>query len=84
MRNVTVSMKEEVARWVRIHAAHEGKSVSRVLGEIVEQHMRDTEAYDTAMERFLSRARAPVGGTEDRPGRDALYDRGADSWARVR
>ena len=32
MKNVTVSLKENVVRWARISAAEQGKSLSRFLG----------------------------------------------------
>lgn len=35
MRNVTISLDEEVARWVRVAAAEHDLSVSRYVGEIL-------------------------------------------------
>lgn len=35
MKNVTVTMADDVARWVRVEAATRGLSVSRLLGEYV-------------------------------------------------
>ena len=39
LRNVTVTLEEEVARWARIEAARQDTSVSRLLGEILKERM---------------------------------------------
>ena len=84
MKNVTVSMSEEVARWARVHAARRGMSVSRMIGQLVEELMHQTEGYEAAMERHLTRERGSLGGRAGYPDRDELYDRGADGWGRPR
>jgi hypothetical protein len=40
MVNVTVSMDEETAQWVRVEAAKAGKSVSRWLGDVLGKQRR--------------------------------------------
>ena len=77
-------MADDVAQWVRVHAAKQGRSVSRLIGEMVEDEMRETEAYEAAMNQYLSRQRAPLGGHGQYPSRKQLHDRGANSWARER
>ena len=74
MKKITVTLDEKTAAWVRIYAAKQGKSVSRLLGELLRQHMSDTREYDEAMRRF--QASKPfegdwVGGR--RPTREDLY-----------
>lgn len=39
MRNVTVTLEEDVARWARIEAARQDTSVSRLLGSILKERM---------------------------------------------
>lgn len=39
LRNVTVTLEEEVAQWARIEAARQDTSVSRLLGELLKQRM---------------------------------------------
>jgi hypothetical protein len=39
LRNVTVTLEEDVAQWARIEAARRDTSVSRLLGEILKQSM---------------------------------------------
>src|SRR6266498_1883784 len=40
MKNITITLDEETARWARIEAAHRDMSVSRLIGELLHQHMR--------------------------------------------
>ena len=37
LRNVTVTLEEDVARWARIEAARRDTSVSRLLGELLKE-----------------------------------------------
>ena len=53
MKNVTVSMPEEALEWVRIKAARENASVSRYLGELVEQARLRDGGYERAMRAAL-------------------------------
>lgn len=74
MKNITVTLDEKTAAWVRVHAAKAGKSVSRLLGELLRRHMSDTREYNEAMRQF--KAIRPfdadwVGGR--RPVREELY-----------
>lgn len=75
-KNVTVTLDREVARWARVEAARRGTSVSRMLGEMLEEKMRGDEAYDRAMERFFAQT-AGVHRSDGRPlpTRDELHDR---------
>lgn len=64
LKNVTVTLDPETARWARIEAARRDTSVSRLLGEILRERMRAEEGYETARQRYL--AQAP--GVHRRPG----------------
>lgn len=55
LRNITVTVEEEVARWARLEAAKRDTSVSRLLGELLEEKMRKDEEYERAMRRALGR-----------------------------
>ena len=55
LRNVTVTLEEEVARWVRVHAARRETSVSRYLGELLKERMVQEDGYERAMKRALAR-----------------------------
>jgi len=55
LRNVTVTLDEQVARWARIEAARQDTSVSRLLGAILKERMLQDEAYEKSMRRALAR-----------------------------
>jgi hypothetical protein len=76
LRNVTVTLDEETARWARLEAARQDTSVSRLLGDLLKREMQGGAAYDAAMARFL----AQTPGVHRReptplPSRDELHDR---------
>ena len=73
MKNVTVTLDEETARWARIEAARRDVSVSSLLRDLLHDHMRSRESYAGAKERYLSREPRKLGGL--RPSREELHDR---------
>ena len=75
-RNITIKLDEDLARWVRIHAAERETSVSQLVAEMIRGLMREKEDYDAARRLFLSvepSALREAGGPY--PDRDELYDR---------
>ncbi len=76
MKNVTITLDEETARWARIEAAHRDTSVSRLIGELLHQHMRAQTTYQDAMQRYLARTPTRLKDTAGRyPAREELHDR---------
>jgi hypothetical protein len=55
LRNVTVTLEEEVARWARMEAARNDTSVSRLLAQILKERMLQKDEYERAMRRALAR-----------------------------
>ena len=55
MRNVTISMEDEVARWVRLEAARREVSVSRFLGSVAKEYMTSKRRYQRATRSALAR-----------------------------
>jgi hypothetical protein len=55
LRNVTLTLEEDVACWARIEAAQKETSVSRYLGELLRECMLEKGAYERAMRRALGR-----------------------------
>ena len=55
LRNITITLEENVARWARLEAARRDTSVSRLLAGVLRQHMRETDGYEHAMRRALAR-----------------------------
>jgi hypothetical protein len=77
MKNVTISLDEKVARWARVKAAEQDKSLSRFLAELLEERMRH-ERGDRAEFLQVLRSVKPVPlrePGEKLPTRDELYDR---------
>jgi len=76
MRNVTITLEEEVALWIRIEAAKQETSVSRLVGEMLREHMQTGAAYEEARRQFFSVAPKPLGANGDPlPSREELHDR---------
>jgi hypothetical protein len=74
LRNVTVTLETEVARWARLEAARKELSVSRLLGGILKERMLEEEGYARAMRRAL--ARKPFLKTDGRYlSREEVHDR---------
>lgn len=55
LRNITVTLEERVARWVRLEAARREVSVSRLLGAFLKERMLENGEYERAMRRALAR-----------------------------
>ena len=76
MKNITITLDEKTAAWVRVYAAEQGKSVSRVLGELLQERMRDFREYEEAKRRFLARKPFKFDWVDGRkPSRDEINDR---------
>jgi hypothetical protein len=76
MKNVTITLEEETARWARIWAARQGTSVSRLLGQILKERMLREEGYETARRRFMGRKPRVMKAKGERyPDRDAIHER---------
>lgn len=76
MKNVTITLDEETARWARIQAAKSNTSVSRMLGEMLQELRAREEQRETAAKRFLGRpARSLSDSDASYPNRESLYDR---------
>lgn len=75
MKNVTVTLDEETARWARIEAAHRDMSVSALIRELLSGLMRGEAAYEDAMRRYLARAPTALKDQGPYPPREELHDR---------
>jgi plasmid stability protein len=76
MKNVTITLEEDVARWARIRAAEKGISVSRVVGELLREKMLGEGNYRSAMQPYLSQAPRQLKRPEAKyPTRDELHER---------
>ena len=76
LKNVTVTLDRDTARWARVEAARRNTSVSRMLGELLRREMEADSEYRDAMTRYLAQSpghHPPAGGR--RPTREELHDR---------
>ena len=53
MKNVTITVDDGVIEWARVEAARRGSSVSRMVGEMLAEKMRQEDAYAQAMRNAL-------------------------------
>ena len=76
MKNITITLDEKTAVWTRVHAAKHNKSVSRLVGEMLQSYMHESREYDDAMRQYLAgkpcRFEKPGGRY---PTREELHDR---------
>ena len=76
MKNVTITLDEEVARWARIRAAERDTSLSRLIGEMLRERMQDEAEYQASMDNYFSpSARKLKKEGEKYPGREELHER---------
>lgn len=75
MRNVTITLDEETARWLRLEAAERNTSVSRLVGVLLRERMTSDRSYESAMEDYLSRKPGHLGSGSRTPAREELHDR---------
>ena len=71
MKNVTITMEDAVATWARLEAARRNTSVSKLVGEIMAERMRQEDAYERAMQEALKFK--PIPFTGRRLTRDEIY-----------
>jgi len=75
LRNVTITVDEDVVRWARIRAAEREMSVSRLVGELLREKMLADQSYEAAMREYLTRARKLKKTGTKYPRRADLYGR---------
>ena len=75
MRNVTISLDEKVARWVRVWAAENDTSVSRFVGDLLQARMESEQGYKRAMKAFLTRGPKKLKTEGHYPRREEIHER---------
>ncbi len=74
MKNVTITVEDGALEWARIQAAKRNSSVSRLVGELLAEKMRQEDAYEQAMREALKFE--SWGASEGAfLSRDEMYDR---------
>ena len=74
MKNVTITVEDGALEWARIQAAKRNSSVSRLVGELLAEKMRQEDASEQAMREAL---KFESWGASEGPflNRDEMYDR---------
>lgn len=76
MKNITITLPEDLARWVRVRAAENERSVSKWIAELLEGTRRREDDYDMAMRQFLAVEPRRMEWVDGRkPTREELHDR---------
>lgn len=76
MKNITITLREDVADWLRVEAAKADLSMSAFVSRLLEDRMGRGKDQLATLEHFLGGAGFP-GIAADLPKRDELYDRPA-------
>ena len=76
MKNITITLPEDILRWLRVKAAENERSVSKWLAELLEKMQRQEDEYEIAMKRYLAMKPRKINWRDGRrPTREELYDR---------
>lgn len=75
MKNVTISMDDELARWLRIEAAKHDTSMSGFVSNILRNLMESERGYARAMRRNLGRKPQDISSGKPYPSREETHDR---------
>jgi hypothetical protein len=76
LKNVTITLDEETARWARIEAARSDTSVSQLISSMLREKMLGYDDYEAARHRYFTQEP----GVHRKPGqrypaRDELHER---------
>ena len=76
MKNVTITLPEDLARWLRVRAAENNRSVSRWVAELLAGMRRQEDEYEVAMKQALAVKPRKMEWVDGRkPPREELHDR---------
>ncbi len=75
MKNMTITLNEETAKWARVWAAENNSSVSRLVGELLREKMERELAYGAAKSQHLSAEPKALKHEGNYPSRDELHER---------
>jgi hypothetical protein len=76
VKNITISLPDELAHRAKVFAAENNTSVSRYVGALLAEKLESDTGYRAAMKRWRSRTATHLNSSGRRyPLRDQLYDR---------
>lgn len=74
-RNLTIRIDEELFRWARIEAAKKNASLSRFVGEMLQEKMRRDERHWASYEQWKANLQLAPVSAANRASREATHDR---------
>jgi hypothetical protein len=74
-KNITLKISDETALWARRKAAEENTSVSKLLSDMLEREMRQSDAYRQAFERWSVHRPIAAVGASNRMSREKVHER---------
>jgi len=74
-RNVTIALDEDTVRWLRVEAARQDTSISKLVASVLRRHIVDDREYEPAMRGFLARPARPLKTQPGYPSRNDLHER---------
>ena len=76
MKNVTITLPDDVARWLRVKAAENDRGVAGWIVELLTRMRHQDDRYESAMKRYLAMKPRRIDWPDGRrPTREELYDR---------
>jgi plasmid stability protein len=76
VKNITISLPDELAHRAKVFAAEHNTSVSRFVGDMLAERLREDTRYRRAMKQWALREVGPLSdGETPYPSRDSLHER---------
>ena len=76
MKKVTISLPDDLARWLRVRAAADGRNVSGWIAQLLAEMRRRDDEYEVAKKEFLAVKPRRMEWVDGRkPTREELHDR---------
>jgi hypothetical protein len=75
LRNVTITVEEDVARWARVKAAEKDTSLARLVGEMLRRAMNEDRSYEEARRAHFAQRPLKLRKRGTYPRRDEIHER---------
>ena len=75
LKNITITVPEETAAWVRIKAAEENTSIARLVGKLLEREMQGGASYAKAYRKWKKIGSIPGIDAGKRLSREQAHER---------
>lgn len=79
MKNVTITVDDQVLEWARVEAARRGTSVSRMVGDFLAEMQRREDAYERAYLAWRTDERSWQAGEPGAATRSVCFARTGDT-----